>query len=225
MAQTTIVPFTSLPSCAVSCGPLYDVNGACVPPAAPTADAAAYGACFCKDARLTALSTGTAAGICDACTATPDNFNSVRNWYTSLCANVGQGVQTTTTTTGGSSGSTGVAGSGGSSNGGNGDWLSTHYKWVIFLVVMVVAIAGIWTGACIWRRHYLRKKDRQYALGKNLAHATEPGRVVPNATNAGSVYVPAAGLFNPAPISSAGIYDTEKPKKPNGKKWVVNERT
>lgn len=41
---------------------------------------------------------------------------------------------------------------------------------------MVVGIAGIWIGAAIWRRHYLRKKDRQYALGKNLAARTGSGQ-------------------------------------------------
>jgi hypothetical protein len=95
--------------------------------------------------------------------------------------------------------------------------------------VVVVAIAGIWIGACVWRRHYLRKKDRQYALGKRLAHATASGRVVPNASNAGSVHVPGAGLFNPAPLSAAGIYDEEKlarkQSKKERKKWNVTQRT
>jgi len=89
---------------------------------------------------------------------------------------------------------------------------------------MVVAIVGIWVGACIWRRRYLRKKDRQYALGRNLAHATESGRVVPNASNAGSLHVPGATFFEPAPLSAARIYEPEKPKKEK-KKWVVGERT
>jgi hypothetical protein len=82
---------------------------------------------------------------------------------------------------------------------------------------MIVAIVGIWVGACIWRRRYLRKKDRRYALGTNLARATESGRVVPNTSSAGSIHVPAAGMFNPAPISSAGVYE-EKPKKKWGRK-------
>lgn len=93
----------------------------------------------------------------------------------------------------------------------------------------MVAIAGIWVGACVYRRHYLRKKDRQYALGKRLAHATESGRVVPNGgSNAGSVHVPGAGMFQPAPLASAGIYDSEKLARANQKekkRWTVKERT
>lgn len=100
--------------------------------------------------------------------------------------------------------------------------LDNHYQWVIFLVIMVVAIIGIWVGACIWRRRYVRKKDRQYALGTNLGRATESGRVVPNHSSAGSIHVPGPGMFDPAPISSAGVYG-EKPLKK--KKWTLGGRT
>ncbi len=99
--------------------------------------------------------------------------------------------------------------------------LDNHYQWVIFLVIMVVAIIGIWVGACVWRRRYVRKKDRVYALGNNLARSTGSGRVVPNASSAGSIHVPSAGFTDPAPISSAGVYG-EKPQK---KKWGFGGRT
>jgi hypothetical protein len=92
---------------------------------------------------------------------------------------------------------------------------------VIFLVIMVVAIVGIWVGACVWRRRYIRKRDQQYALGTNRAHATESGRVLPNASNGDSIHVPASGMFEPAPLSSAGVY-VEKPQR---KKWLGSGRT
>jgi hypothetical protein len=111
--------------------------------------------------------------------------------------------------------------------------ISTHWKWVVFIVVMVLGIAGIWVGACIWRRHYLRKKDRQYALGKALAAQQAPGGPAPGASQR-SVHLPRAGLFAPASISTANVYDIEKttaeataknrPKKER-KKWIVGERT
>lgn len=95
---------------------------------------------------------------------------------------------------------------------------------------MVVGIAGIWIGAAIWRRHYLRKKDRQYALGKNLARRTGSGQN-PYGGGAGSTTPtrsgslmqaqqpqrPGAGMFMPASISSANVYQ-EKPPKAK-KKW------
>lgn len=91
--------------------------------------------------------------------------------------------------------------------------LSTHWQWVIFIVVMVVGIAGIWVGAAIWRRHYLRKRDRQYALGKNLAQRTGSGqnpyggpmgRETP--TRSGSVQAvrTGAGGFMPSSAGGAG---------------------
>lgn len=97
---------------------------------------------------------------------------------------------------------------------------------MIFLVVMVVGIAGIWIGLCIWRRRYLRKKDRQYALGKRLAHVTGSGRVAPNTSQAASIHVPSASMFQPAPISSAAVYGDQSEKPAKGKKkWIVKERT
>ncbi|KAK4098823.1 hypothetical protein N658DRAFT_488169 [Parathielavia hyrcaniae] len=215
--ETTIFPIATLPACASQCGPLFDVNGACVPPAAPTADASAYDSCFCDDSRLAPFSTGTA-GVCDtACTASPADLGSVQDWYTSFCESVqaGQGAATPTPSTS-SRPSTG--------GGGGSTWLSTHYQWVIFLVIMVVAIVGIWVGACLWRRRYVRKRDRVYALGTGRARATESGQVVPNADSAGSIHVPAAGMFDPAPISSAGVYG-DSAEKPGKKKWYSRNRT
>ncbi|KAK2068980.1 hypothetical protein P8C59_003590 [Phyllachora maydis] len=216
---TTLFPLASLPACAGQCGVLFDVNGACVPPHAPEAAASVYDSCFCNDPRLAAWRT-SAADLCKNNCAAAD-LTTIENWYLSFCnANGG-----TPSTTSGSSSSTGSATSlsGKTNDGTGGTWLSTHSQWVVFLVVVVVAITGIWIGSCVWRKHYLAKKDRQYALGKGLARATESGRVVPN-TSAGSVHVPGAGIFNPAPIGSAGVYDGEKVRKEK-KKWVVTERT
>ncbi|KAK3329838.1 hypothetical protein B0H66DRAFT_39287 [Apodospora peruviana] len=214
----TFFPINALPTCVTACGKLYDANGACAPAGAqPTADLATKENCFCNNQQLAPWKSGTA-GVCDAACPQPADLSSIQSWFTSFCANKGA-AQTTT----GAAGSSMTASSS-NNGGGGGTWLSTHYQWVIFLVIMVVAIVGIWIGACIWRRRYLRKKDRQYALGRNLAHATESGRVVPNASNAGSLHVPGAGMFTAAPLSAAGVYDQEKVKKAK-KKWVVKERT
>lgn len=215
--EVTVFPVAELPSCIAGCG-LYDVNGACAPPALPREQT---DSCFCNNAKLTPFKTGTT-GVCDG-VCTPDDLTKIRNWYTNFCANVqpagqnvGTGTTTTTTTT-----NTATAKAAPQNGGGNQTWFEGHYQWVIFLVIMVVAIVGIWVGACIWRRRYLRKRDRQYALGTNLAHTTESGRVAPNVSNGGSIHVPAAGMFDPAPLSSAGVYNEKKHKK----KWVAKGRT
>ncbi|EGO51963.1 hypothetical protein NEUTE1DRAFT_132758 [Neurospora tetrasperma FGSC 2508] len=203
---TTVFPTQSLPACVTACGPLYDVNGAC---ATATAAANVLQNCFCGDARLAPFSTGTA-GVCDgACAATPTDLARIQAWYTGYC-------KATATSAAATSTSTAVASK---AKGGGGTWVDNHYQWIIFLVIIVVAIVGIWIGACFWRRAYLRKRDRRYALDQNLAHTTESGRVVPN----DGVHVPGATMFSPAPIAEATVFD-EKPKKTK-KKWTVNERT
>ncbi|KAK0657069.1 hypothetical protein B0T16DRAFT_51210 [Cercophora newfieldiana] len=211
MATTTVFDAASLPTCLPQCGVLYDVNGACAAPGIPD-----VGSCFCNDPRLAPFKTGIT-GVCaqGGCTNTND-LSSIQGWFTNFCGNQAGVV----TTTGGAPGQTAGSSGGG---GGGGTWLSTHYQWVIFLVIMVVAIVGIWVGACVWRKRYLRTRDRQYALGTNLAHATESGRVVPNSGNDGDLQAPSAGMFDPAPISSAGVYN-EKPRKEK-KKWTVKQRT
>ncbi|OTB06720.1 hypothetical protein M426DRAFT_106780 [Hypoxylon sp. CI-4A] len=217
MAQpvTTVVPFTSLPSCAVRCGPLFDANGACVPPAAAQADATTYDQCFCSYDSLQAFSTGTA-GVCDtACTDDAGGLGSIQGWFTSFC---GEAAQATAS----SSSATSTSTSSSSNNSGGGGWVSTHWRWVIMIVIVVVGIAGIWIGACIWRRKYLRKKDRMYELGKglpsNIAVNTQGNLVGPGARD--------SNYSNPgAFMSGSGTAgDNEKPKKER-KKWTVTSRT
>ncbi|TPX16182.1 uncharacterized protein E0L32_004177 [Thyridium curvatum] len=216
--ETTIVPFAALPSCGVKCGHLYDANGACVPPAKPRGDLGTYASCFCADPRVSPFAAGVS-GVCDDACAGAD-LTSVRNWFTSFCAANAKGVQQQTTT---SSSSTSTSGSNSGSNvgvkhpGPGGNWLTHHWQWVIFIVVMVVGIAGIWIGACIWRRRYLRKKDRQYALGKRGG--------LPSSQSQPSVHMPHAGMFSAASISGAGVYGESAEKKKDRKKWVVSERT
>ncbi|GFP57848.1 hypothetical protein ACSS6W_007287 [Trichoderma asperelloides] len=162
---TTIVPFGNiqkLPACAAACGHLYDANGACVPPAVPTNSPAVYTSCFCFDSRLAPFST-TTAGVCDdACTANPSGLASITNWYHSVC-NIQKGVApSTTASTSSTSTSTGIPFQ---SHPASGDWISNHWQWVVMLVILVVGIAGIWIGACIWRRRYLRNRELRKQAG------------------------------------------------------------
>ncbi|POR38095.1 Integral membrane protein [Tolypocladium paradoxum] len=88
------------------------------------------------------------------------------------------------------------------------------------LVVLVVGIAGIWIGACVWRRRYLRKKDRQTSLGqKHSGSASNPA------------WGPAVtGSESAAPMTlgrdAGGAAYAEKPRKTKEKKkWTVSQRT
>ncbi|KAM5347878.1 hypothetical protein ACJ41O_007702 [Fusarium nematophilum] len=249
---TTIPPFTNtkiLPACAASCVPLYDANGACVPPAVDEAvGAEAFTACFCANPNVAALSTATT-GVCDdVCSGA--GLSSVAGWFRDICsvdANAGNGgnggnkgngqdsstATTTATTTTGSSATGGS--SSGSNSGGGGDWISNHWQWVIMLVILVVGIAAIWVGACLWRRRYLRRKDRQSSLGqKHSGSASRPSwgpGMEASETGANMPYDPAAADSN---RNSAGVFmpgaavaatTTEKPPKKEKKRWIVRDRT
>jgi len=225
----TIVPFNDinkLPACAGACGPLWDANGACVPPVVAAAEPSVYQSCFCADARVAPFSTGGGANVCpNACTANPQGLSSIGSWFSSAC-NVKAGAITPKTTGTNTATTTATAGSSGSNSGNNsgngGDWLSNHWQWVIMLVVLVVAIAGIWIGACVWRRRYLRKKDRQTSLGQKHSGSASHPSWGPAVTGSDSA-TPMA--YNAGQDTEHAVATTEKPQKTNQKKWTVNERT
>ncbi|KAI0409689.1 hypothetical protein F4802DRAFT_157468 [Xylaria palmicola] len=163
--STTIVPFQSLPSCAADCGPLYDANGACVPPVNPSTDESSWDTCFCAFGSLQPLKSGPSDVCNGACSTDPQGLSAIQSWFTGLC---NAAAAPTTASTSATSSSTAGSGNSGNNNQGGGNWASTHVNWIVFIVIVVVAIVGIWTGACIWRRKYLKKKDRLYELGKGL---------------------------------------------------------
>ncbi|KAF7563281.1 hypothetical protein G7046_g845 [Stylonectria norvegica] len=247
---TTLPPFADvaqLPACAVNCGALYDANGGCVPPAVAVAASSVYTDCFCANSNVAAFATGST-GVCDQACTTAGGLSSIAAWYNNFCkaANVAAKTTTTkppvvtlttsTTTSGSTSGSKAA-----SNSGGGGTWLSGHWQWVIMIVILVVAITGIWIGACIWRRRYLRKKDRQSSLlQKHSGSASRPSWGPPavdpstGVSSAPVPYDPAAYGSNqresqiPFTAGTAAAALAEKPaKKPkkDKKRWVVKERT
>lgn len=226
--STTIMPFASLPSCAVSCGPLYDANGGCVPPATENVD----NNCFCGNGVLSPWFQGPSANVCPDAGCNEAEYASIQSWFTSYCSsatadgnNGAQPTAGTSTTSGGSSSSTGGSSSSGQNQGPGGDWISNHWRWVIGIVILVVAIVGIWIGACIWRRRYLRRKERARgfdkhssqsafpAPGGSTVHVATPGSGAPH--HAGDASGP--GMF----MSNSNAPYEEKPKK----KWTVMSRT
>lgn len=84
------------------------------------------------------------------------------------------------------------------------------------IVVLVVGIAAIWIGACVWRRRYLRKKDQMALAPKHSGGATNPswGPTVPGSESTTPM------TYGRDPERSL----TEKPKKEK-KKWTVGRRT
>ncbi|KAI8949682.1 hypothetical protein F4801DRAFT_580221 [Xylaria longipes] len=142
--------------------PFYHDSSLCV--AAIMRGEMCWDTCFCAFGSLQPLKSGATDVCMGSCSADPQGLSSIQSWFTSLCNKAAEATTATATT---SATSTNTGNSGNSKQGG-GNWASTHVNWIVFIVVVVVAIIGIWTGACIWRRKYLKKKDRLYELGKGL---------------------------------------------------------
>lgn len=83
--------------------------------------------------------------------------------------------------------------------------------------MVVVAIIGIWSGACIWRRKYLKKKDRLYELGKGLPSSiavNTQGNLVGTGVNArDSAISNSPGMF----MSGSDDVAAGQPEKPRSK--------
>lgn len=90
------------------------------------------------------------------------------------------------------------------------------------LVVLVVAIAGIWIGACIWRRKYLKKKDRQTSLGQKHSGSASRPSWGPTVTGSESA-TPMA--FNAGRDAEQGVIPEKPRKTKQKKKWTVTQRT
>ncbi|KAL7783887.1 hypothetical protein V8C37DRAFT_26325 [Trichoderma ceciliae] len=219
---TTIVPFNNraqLPACAAACGHLYDANGACVPPAVPTNSPSIYTSCFCFDSRLAPFST-TTGGVCDsACTADPSGLASITNWYHSICnvKNVAA-PSTTSTTTGSTSSPSGSDPD--NANPPSGDWISNHWQWVVMLVILVVGIAGIWIGACIWRRRYVRSRE----LRRQAGNTDSWGSGVPASEAVGGIPMTYRDKTGPTPDLPTFKSTSEK-RNTSTKLWPFGSRS
>jgi len=162
-----IVPFNSgLPACASLCGPLFDVQGKCSPPATTAVDEN----CFCTDSRLTVFDNDGTTGVALVCGAqscnTQSDMEAVKKWYDDFCA---KGKVVTTTASDGAIATQTGASKPKATGASTPSWISTHYKWVIMIVVIFFAIVGGWIGACLLRRRYLRKKEREIEMKPPVA--------------------------------------------------------
>ncbi|KAI9755032.1 MAG: hypothetical protein M4579_004435 [Chaenotheca gracillima] len=171
----------ALPICANGCQPLQAAQGACVPPAVPASNTATYQSCFCHSAFLQTLFTSPN-GVCDSACPGPNDLAQVRTWFLSKCrssASATAGPSTasvlpapTSPTTTDSSSPT-VVGSAATqtaaSKGPPKSWWSTHWKWVlmliiIFLGIILVAIAGVLL------KRYLKRRKTAAAMAAIEAH-------------------------------------------------------
>lgn len=112
--------------------------------------------------------------------------------------------------------------------------ISNHWQWVVMIAVLIVAIAGIWVGACIWRRRYLKRKDRQSTWGQKQSGSNSrpswgPGEhenQTASRPNMNSV-APSDDHRGPGVFMEDGEAQRGSPveEKSNKKRWLSKERT
>jgi len=235
---TAIVPFGTLPACAQQCGFLFDVQGACSPPHIATVDKS----CFCNDSRLRPFYLSTQ-GVCNnACPNDQPDMLKIQQWFVSYCgseeststagAAPGTAGATATGTAGGTGTATGTAAGGATATGttpggtvsnGNGSWISTHYKYVIMIVVIVLAIIAGWIGGCLLRRRIHRKRDLNYELRPPGAPWLQGQK---HASPYGNDGIPPAHFGrNKEAVDVTATPATSRLSKGEKKRWLPKQRT
>ncbi|KAL9601603.1 MAG: hypothetical protein Q9219_002437 [cf. Caloplaca sp. 3 TL-2023] len=185
IAQSTgqpIIPST-LPSCAQSCPNLLQAQTACTAPPNPP-PGGTYGIqCLCGFAPLAALKADAPTQICATCQPT-DNA-AIQSWYKGACGLGGgsaaganaQNGQSTTATKPSSTlptqatpavSSNGVTVSGHPANAPNvaqHDWMSTHWRWVLMLIILALGLIGLAVGGVYLRRYiHRRRESREFGV-------------------------------------------------------------
>lgn len=178
----TVINYDALPSCARNCVALKTAQDGCVPPAAQVTNQQTYVSCFCQSDFLKEFYSGSSSACSSACTS-PADSTAVQEWYVNFCRTGQDGVTSSATSgsptaTGTTSASTssGTAsthsvindpdGDGDASNNYSGSWISAHWKWVVMLAVIFLAmiffsLLGLWL-----RKRHRAKHD---AMRANLA--------------------------------------------------------
>ncbi|EPS29521.1 hypothetical protein PDE_04471 [Penicillium oxalicum 114-2] len=158
----------SFPQCGLSCTALTQAQGSC-----ESAAQATWVSCFCQSALLTTLKTS--GSVCTSCTA-PADQSLLSTWYNNYCNSNGQDTSnagsstntaaTTTATVASASTSGGKSASSKSTSEVQPSWWSTHYKWVIMLIVLAIGF-GVIAAVAVYlkRRHDAKRANLYYGGG------------------------------------------------------------
>ncbi|KAE8383705.1 hypothetical protein BDV26DRAFT_23 [Aspergillus bertholletiae] len=200
--DTTLIPTAasdSFPSCALTCPILKEAQTGCVPPTAQTSDRSTYVSCFCQSALITQLHTSADTTCADTCTSADDR-KKLQTWYTNFCTSGGKNTGTTAseTTAAASTSTSSSTTQSKNSSPAPKSWLSTHYQWVIMVVVLAVGFTAIaFFGRWLKRRHDA-KYPNLYHAGSGSNSGSNSGLLFNRGQNA-SPGPKQPGQFMPAP--------------------------
>ncbi|KAI9808333.1 MAG: hypothetical protein M1825_004790 [Sarcosagium campestre] len=168
-----------LPQCAQQCQNMFAAQGACVPPAVPVTNQGTYKSCFCQSAFLQSL-YNTPAGLCDAA-CPPAGLSQIQSWFIGQCPNkgvAGQPITSTTTSTSGTTPSPDPASAASAAatsplsiatNNPPPNWWSSHWKWVLMVIIIGLAIIGASVGGVLFKRNRRRKAIAAAAMAEPVA--------------------------------------------------------
>ncbi|RAL02468.1 uncharacterized protein BO80DRAFT_433726 [Aspergillus ibericus CBS 121593] len=180
---------SSFPSCGLTCSVLKEAQDHCLPPVAPETDSATYLSCFCQSNLLTQIHSPT--GVCtESCTSASDR-SLIRTWYDELCSSESTLSERDMSASIFPRDSRSQA------------WWTTHYQWVIMIIVLVVAFSVI-TVVGIWlkRRHDRKYPGLYHAAGTAGTDSALLAARQQDASPSPGPGPPAQGAFRP------GRYDT-----------------
>ncbi|KAJ5675397.1 hypothetical protein N7462_008294 [Penicillium macrosclerotiorum] len=182
---------STFPSCGLTCTALTNAQSSCVTGAQST-----WVSCFCQSSYLTTLKTS--GSVCSDCSSSDQSLLST--WYNNYCNSDGQTSGTSTTTTASASTTSATAGttagastSKTTTSDENKSWWSTHYQWVIMLIVLAVGFSALAAGGVWLKRRYDAKRPGLYHGGS--ANASSSGVFQRNS----GVLSPPPGPWGPSP--------------------------
>ncbi|KAJ5963957.1 uncharacterized protein N7479_003833 [Penicillium vulpinum] len=183
LAADSILPTSAsstFPQCGLTCTVLTNAETSC-----EAADASTWTSCFCQSALLTGLKTS--GSVCSTCSAADQT--TLSTWYNNYCNSGGK--DTTDTAATGTNSSPDAASTSGvtksdsttntnksasaSASDENPSWWSSHWRWVIMLIVLVIgfsaiAVVGVW----LKRRHDARRPNLYHGGSSSMLSASLP---------------------------------------------------
>lgn len=178
----------NLPTCAASCAQLQNAQSSCTPAGgAPVSSDATYQSCFCQSALLSTFYSSPGVQLCTQCS--PADNQQIQTWYQGFCKAGASALQSggassaasqpasatavakaTSSTNQVQNNPAQTAGatvsnsqSGTTTNTQNGPWFSTHWKWVVMLVVLIIGLTAFAIIFSIMHRRYHRRREQQWS--------------------------------------------------------------